>query len=496
MAISITRIKPALLNKGVKMKSVSTNDIVKTYASLLNDLKAKGKISEKEFKTVKNKFDAHYNKNKKTKKPSVKKCTQYLVLDNIVESNDKKHLVFNFKNNTSFTYNLITKKFRLKGNINIVEFFDKNKMTPEEKSQYSDNRSRIFFTGKNSSELFMNSTTIPWIKTFFAICKDQDINILHHSTSEKTLINRIEIISKIEKFQNLKSFNGIDQLIRNSKFKTSLKDLGLDNWFIESALKNGDLWRNINSYQSAKKQNLTAEFQFVWEKYSCSNTCSELHFFYNSRIKNLIENHNYEFKTLIEYLNEGMHNQGIRPLFEEYNDDIDEDLYYYLGEDDSIDLLNKYVKFQTDENYEKYPRNLTTEVAKAYCRKKIIENQHLSETSKENFEKLKSFEFEDDQYCVIAPQSIKDIIDEGRSLKHCIANYAKNVAKGHTKVVFMRNKSNKNSSLLTILLSGTKKIKTEMVRGNRNRYADRIELSFLTKYNKHLKTLNLTKESK
>lgn len=446
-------------------KSVSISELVKTYSSLIDDLK--GKINEKEFNKIKRSFDSHNKKFTPKPKPKPRVVrSKYILLDNITESSDKKSLVFNFKNNNSFTYNLINKKFELEGSLSKVEFLE----------------NRI---GQLPQiDLLINSSQEPWIKTFFSICSHESIDIFYNRP--KAVLNRIEIISKIEKFQNIKDFNGIAHLIYCNKFKTSLKDLEVDSWFIDAALNNGKLWQHMHEYNYAKKENLISEFQFLWNNYEYAEIRQLLH--YNRYLRDLTKNYGYNFETLIKYLNEEMHYQGIMPLFyDDHNNNYDGN-FYNNCDYEGIDLLKQYIECQTDKNYEKYPRNLKTELDKSYHRMQIVENQRLNEKSKVNFEKLKAFEFEDENYCVIAPQSIKDIVNEGNALRHCIANYARSTAEGNYKVVFMRRTSDKNAPLLTIHLSGKKNIKAHYIRGKRNREVDMQELKFVGKYNNYLKS--------
>jgi hypothetical protein len=432
------------------------NSLTPTLASLIFGLR--GKISPKEYKIIKRHLDSHNKKSKPKPKPVVK----YKLLDSITESNDKKKLIFNFKNDASFTYNLINKSFNLTGSLSTVEFI--SPVLPK--------------TLNSERELFITSAKEPWIQTFFKICRHCDISLLKSRGAGKATLNRIEIISKIEKFQNLSSYDGIDKLVRNSKFKTSLKDLGLDSWFIDAALKDGNLWHHISEYQNAKKSNLISEFQFLWNNYNYTNICRLY-----KKLGRLIKDHDYDFIKTIDYLNEGMNNHGIK-----YKDDSP----YYNCDDNykvAIDLLLDYVKFQTDKNFEKYPRNLKTEVDKAFYRKKLIESKALYEASKENFQKLKALEFEDENYCIIAPQSIEDIVKEGSVLNHCVANYARKVASGRSRILFMRKITNKNIPFITISLSGNK---IEMARRKNNNlvYDSSVEKTFLNKYTNHLKSLS------
>ena len=61
----------------------------------------------------------------------------------------------------------------------------------------------------------------------------------------------------------------------------------------------------------------------------------------------------------------------------------------------------------------------------------------------------KDYEWTNDGYSIIAPTKAQDFVDEGEALHHCLATYVELVANGSEKVMFLREETNPNTSLVT-----------------------------------------------
>ena len=72
----------------------------------------------------------------------------------------------------------------------------------------------------------------------------------------------------------------------------------------------------------------------------------------------------------------------------------------------------------------------------------------------ENFAKasetLQKYEYTGAKYCIVAPKTPEEVIDEGRQLSHCVGQYVDQIANGETFVFFCRRKSAKDTSLVTV----------------------------------------------
>lgn len=76
----------------------------------------------------------------------------------------------------------------------------------------------------------------------------------------------------------------------------------------------------------------------------------------------------------------------------------------------------------------------------AQCNEKIIEQKQRD----------KKMEYEDDDFCLILPESSDDIISEGATLHHCVGTYVKEVAAGNTHILFFRRKKEPDKRFFTM----------------------------------------------
>ena len=53
-------------------------------------------------------------------------------------------------------------------------------------------------------------------------------------------------------------------------------------------------------------------------------------------------------------------------------------------------------------------------------------------------------------YCFIYPKCVQDIKDESVQMNNCVSSYIKNVIDGNCDILFLRNKDDKDKSLVTI----------------------------------------------
>lgn len=451
------------LNKGVKLESV-----VRALKKKINDNK------------------------KLVKKVKVEKRSKYIGLKEIIESKDKKNIVFSFNNNTEFYYNLLSKKLsNLEGGFNKVELI--------EGSPLGD----LIDEGPFYKIIIENSKVV-WIKKFFELCRET--NSYRRPPvflASKIISTKLEILSKMEIIQKTQDVtNIIDFVLPNRKFKTKLEDTGLDSWFIENANNNNILWEFVKEYTNSKDSGVVEEFRYFWTNYQFPYYLDFL-----KKSKSLIDK-GYDLKRLVEYLTKDVVHQGLKPLIEQrVHDQCDlEDLGCTYDEVEdyrdviegpmnieyslwTFNLLKRYVELQDDKNYDKYPKNLKT--AKDISLAKMINKKStvLEQEYKKTINELKKFEFSQERYSVIAPDDIIHIMNEGNSLHHCVGNYAKDVALGRCKILFLRNKENIKKPLLTLQITGKEKYRVSNAFGNNNRKPNFDEESFLKVYRKYLSSL-------
>ena len=86
----------------------------------------------------------------------------------------------------------------------------------------------------------------------------------------------------------------------------------------------------------------------------------------------------------------------------------------------------------------------------------IIRHQ-ASEEERKRYEKRKrmlekKYEFSLGELCILVPQSTEEIVQEGKTLHHCVGGYADRHMRGKTTILFLRKRRKQGRSFLTIEL--------------------------------------------
>ena len=94
---------------------------------------------------------------------------------------------------------------------------------------------------------------------------------------------------------------------------------------------------------------------------------------------------------------------------------------------------------------------------------KILEIYRLfrKKLNEEKYNEVKStykdFSHDNDKYLIRYPESLKEIVEEGHNLHHCVGSYCDRVLQKQDYILFLREKSNPNTSFITIDLIDTPK---------------------------------------
>lgn len=100
------------------------------------------------------------------------------------------------------------------------------------------------------------------------------------------------------------------------------------------------------------------------------------------------------------------------------------------------------------------------------------------------------FEYEDEQYIVMLPESSYEIFLEGLSQNSCLSNYIERVAVGKTKILFLRRRTDPTKSFVTMEVSNGKIVQA-LTKYNATPSID--VFKFLNKYAKE-KSINFDKD--
>ncbi|AHJ87588.1 putative PcfJ protein [Bacillus phage Bp8p-C] len=150
----------------------------------------------------------------------------------------------------------------------------------------------------------------------------------------------------------------------------------------------------------------------------------------------------------------------------------------------AIDYYRDYYRMNVlmeNPNFEKYPRYLKTFHDITSRNFKFVEDAVAKRQFEKRVHEMKVYEWEDNNYRIVAPESTRDIVEEGQKLHHCVASYAKSVCEGRTQIVFLRANEAPEIPLVTV------EIKNGVIRqayGLSNRVVDNKEHTALKKFAK------------
>lgn len=418
-----------------------------------------------------------------------KKIQNYKELEKVEPMEGNKGIRFRFKTGNHLEYSFITKQITHgANNLPVLPAHFKN-------VDIVGQESRGFWSGlgKHAEEL--------WIRKFFGLIDhavDRGCNTAREYVARNRLKYLVEDLSDVvQPFETIAKAEILQKHETSQLFAMS-RNLGtgsnryadaktiikahFNSWFIDHQDEQVDpIWYGRNGltlkneyskYKVFMDSNLGNVFEYCWEKYQrpLSFDSHKL-----EQFKRMLTVFNYDYKRLIDYLMVDLVQQGIILKDDNirYNDTFTE-LYDYAN-----------MNHEMRARFDKYPRYLATMHDVTGANYNFWKRRSNSDASVLPVEKLKKLEFSDDSYSVIAPQTGADIITEGSSLSHCVASYVNNVVYGKTNIMFMRDKLEPNSSLVTIEINNENVI--TQARGFSNRDLYELEKKFLEKYKKFLK---------
>ncbi|MDE5994586.1 MAG: PcfJ domain-containing protein [Oscillospiraceae bacterium] len=146
-----------------------------------------------------------------------------------------------------------------------------------------------------------------------------------------------------------------------------------------------------------------------------------------------------------------------------------------------------YIRFASELKYDLsrkdsdiyFPKNLQEAHDNASRAVTVKKDEIAFEKYKKRYEKLQNlYEYSDGTYCIVIPQGINDIIDEGKILRHCVGGYAERHVSGITTILFMRKCSAPDERLVTIeIADGQKYIRQNY--GYKDRHVTKEEQAFI-----------------
>lgn len=196
-----------------------------------------------------------------------------------------------------------------------------------------------------------------------------------------------------------------------------------------------------------------------------------------TKIIELVEDYNYNLKSLLTYIDNIMTFEGIPT-----HGEVLTNLHDYV-------VMSK----RMSDKYEKYPKYLKT------IHDITVRNYNrLKETFDEvAFSKIvdKTMEFKYKDYIFLYPNTTQDIKNEGCSMSNCVASYVQRVLDGKCHIMFMRLKDTPKESLVTLEIS-TDTFRVVQQKGKFNRDTTKEENEVIEKFNEHLNKLKKEKVGK
>lgn len=115
----------------------------------------------------------------------------------------------------------------------------------------------------------------------------------------------------------------------------------------------------------------------------------------------------------------------------------------------------KFLDYNLKKDYFLFPKNLNEAHQDTISLIKVKKDEIIDKRLVEMFKSLKEkFIWENNDFIVIPPKSHEELIEEGSSLKHCVARmYGKKMAEGEAIVLFIRKKDNIDKPFYTIEVS-------------------------------------------
>jgi phosphoribosylaminoimidazole-succinocarboxamide synthase len=454
-----------------------------------------------------------------------KNKTQYQNLKRIAPSEDNKRLVFEFENDTRFSWCVFDFKFyHTDTGKEFGESHFKNIVWGSETEygrvvEIKPGHHRFFSYLRGKSEE-------GWAQNFFTILGkwiDEQVNRQRSQGSHKLFTKQInyletlckaEIIAPIESLakNNFVQKMNLDRLcqkvIRGSRIVSfqEMREDNLDAWFFqhvgESAapryLRNdhhqnygynqnedvyaGDenreyiLGNYMDNYREFFKQGVPEWFRHVWDKYKFP--LNTMGYGYNQFIQNVktLNGFGYNVNSLLDYVFDKLPHQGIDQ---------------HVGRNiDEMQMILDYAKMSSemDRDFDKYPRCLKMAHDIAMKNYKVKKSKVLCDKYEKIREDLKKLETKGEKYSVVVPESLAEIVREGTLLNHCVAQYIEGVVAGTYAILFLRDNDDLQSPLVTLQYQDGHVVQS---RGQNNRSTTKEEQdeidNFVQKMNKQKK---------
>lgn len=135
-----------------------------------------------------------------------------------------------------------------------------------------------------------------------------------------------------------------------------------------------------------------------------------------------------------------------------------------------------YLRMAVGEGYDMtdrsvlMPPNLNAAHDRLANIKEYSHNKNMDKLIEKRNKKLQRLIFSDENYTVVLPKSVQDIVDEGKALSHCVGGYADRHAKGALTILFIRKNDDLGTPFYTMEVANDYHI--VQCRGYKNNFAN------------------------
>lgn len=125
-----------------------------------------------------------------------------------------------------------------------------------------------------------------------------------------------------------------------------------------------------------------------------------------------------------------------------------------------------------------FPKNLQGAHDSAIAAIRYEENEAARKAYEKRYEKLvKKYSFSALGLCIVVPEDDRQIINEGKTLHHCVGGYAERHMKGATTILFLRKEKTPQRSYITVEMDGKRGTDIRQIHGYRNENRDGTRLA-------------------
>lgn len=160
-----------------------------------------------------------------------------------------------------------------------------------------------------------------------------------------------------------------------------------------------------------------------------------------------------------------------------------------------IEMYRDYVKFATDLKLDLknevvlMPKCLKEAHDNAAQTLTAIKAEKEKQAMQELTKKLKAkYDFEYGDYIIKVPESMQEIINEGKALCHCVGGYAHRHAEGTVVILFLRKKTDYHTPFVTIEMNGNKHVQYHGYKNDTRKPLPKSVKDFMQEFETYLKS--------